>query len=68
MRPSNVLRFKEKLNLNPEGLVTGSAKLDANKILSDFGIWLYDDSMMYERSGLAYLYGDTKTLHVHKEF
>ena len=38
MRPSNVLRFKEKLNLNPEGLVTGSANLDANKILSDFGI------------------------------
>ena len=38
MRPSNVLRFKEKLDLNPEGLVTGSAKLDANRILSDFGI------------------------------
>ena len=64
MRPSNVLRFKEKLNLNPEGLVTGSAKLDAKKILSDFGICL-DDSMMYERSGLAYLRGDKKTLHVH---
>ena len=64
MRPSNVLRFKEKLNLNPEGLVTGSAKLDANKILSDFGIWLYDDSMIYERSGLAYLCGDKKTLQI----
>ena len=33
-----MFRFKEKLNLNPEGLVTGSANLDANKILSDFGI------------------------------